>query len=146
MFVQGCVKSMVYVAISQTTHQPLFPPFITFKVFAFPHSLVFLALSCLILLMFYLLNHTASSDRTSGTPPPPAQRDSKESQAPVGPGGAAEPGTGSPDFQSRSPLWVLRGRGTALLGEAADVTPEKQDLNLSETSDILQWRLDKQTS
>lgn len=109
-----------------------------FKALKFPHTsscwqldIGFLLFLFLILLMsvfkwfyslgFHLLNHTSSSDQTSpasGRTPPPAQRDSEESQAQVGPGGAAGPGTGSPDFQSRSPPWVLRGRGTALQGEA----------------------------
>lgn len=68
----------------------------------------------------YLLDHIASSDQTSpasATAPPPDRRDSAGSRAPVGQGGAAGPGTGSPDSLSHSPPSAPPGRETALQGE-----------------------------
>lgn len=61
-----------------------------------------------------VLDHTAPSDPNPA--PPPYRRDSAGSPAPVGPGGAAGPGTGSPDFLSRSPPSALPGQKRVLHG------------------------------
>lgn len=61
-----------------------------------------------------VLDHTAPSDPNPA--PPPYRRDSAGSPAPVGPGGAAGPGTASPDFLSRSPPSALPGQKRVLHG------------------------------